>query len=338
MSFEKLQGQDQLRRVLIEELSAETISHAVLLSGPSGSGKRSWALALARALLCSQRSGAEPCQVCLSCRQFDSGNHPAFFYLEPKSRNIKIEQIREIRGRFYFEGANRVCLINQADQMTAEACSSLLKILEDPPQGLYFILLAEQAPQLFSTIVSRCRRFSLQPLRAEEIALVLKRKGVALSEKTELIIRLCKGLPGLALQMAQDPAFEERLREAADLADQLVSGQLTPRELLEQANILAERADLAELLELMYLYYRDGLIRKFCRNKALLAYPVQTLVCSDIISSDALEQVLGLIHSTLKELIFTNVNRRLTVEGLLIQLQRRFSYAQSDRSALPAGR
>lgn len=338
MSFEELQGQDQLRRAFTEELSAGTISHAVLLTGPSGSGKRSWALVLARALLCQQRSGAEPCQECLSCRQFDSGNHPAFFYLEPKSRKIKIEQIREIRSRFYFKGANRVCLINQADQMTAEACSSLLKILEDPPQGLYFILLAEQASQLFSTIVSRCRRFSVQPLRAEEIALVLKQKGVVLSEKTALIIRLCKGLPGMALLMAQDPAFEERLQEAADLADQLVSGRLTPRKLLEQADILAERADLADLLELLYLYYRDGLIQKLCRNEALLAYPVQRTVCLKKVSSEALEQVLGLIHSTLKDLIFTNVNRRLTVEGLLIQLQRRFSYAQSDRSALPAGR
>lgn len=338
MSFKELHGQDQLRRALIEELSAETISHAVLLTGPSGIGKRSWAMALARALLCRQRRGAEPCQECPSCRQFGSGNHPGFFYLEPKSRKIKIEQIREIRGRFYFEGVNRICLISQADQMTAESCSSLLKILEDPPQGLFFILLAEQTLQLFSTIVSRCRRFSLQPLRAEEITLILKQRGVVQPEKAALIVRLCKGLPGLALLMAQDPAFEERLREAALLADQLVSGQVTLREILEQAAILSERADLATLLELLYLYYRDELIRKFCRSEVLLAYPVQTSSCSGEISPDALEHALDLVHSTLKELMFTNVNRRLTVEGLFIQLQRRFSYAQSDRSAFPAGR
>ncbi len=335
MRFEQLQGQDQLRRSLTEELSAGTISHAVLLTGPSGSGKRSWGTALARALLCPERRSAEPCQQCLSCRQFDSGNHPGFFYLEPKSRKIKIEQIREIRGRFYFEGANRVCLINQADQMTAEACSSLLKILEDPPQGLYFILLAEQARQLFSTIVSRCRRFSLQPLRAEEITLILKQSGVVQPEKAALVVRLCKGLPGLALQMVQDPAFEERLQQAALLAGQLAMGKLTVQEILEQAAVLAEREDLTAFLELLYLYYRDGLIRKFCRSESLRAYPVQLSSCAVDISPDALEQALDLIHSTLKELMFTNVNRRLTVEGMLIQLQRRFSYAQSDRSTFP---
>ena len=116
-----------VKKGLSNLLVRQMVSHAVLLTGPPGSGKRTWGTALAQALLCSERVGAEPCLHCLSCRQFQSGNHPLFINLEPRGRQLKVKQIREVRHSFYLEGGNTVCLIHQAEKMTAVACSSCSK-------------------------------------------------------------------------------------------------------------------------------------------------------------------------------------------------------------------
>ncbi len=327
MLWAHLHEQEQMRLALQADLLAGTVSHAVLITGPSGSGKRTWGKILAHALLCPDRRGAEPCLECSSCRLFASGNHPHFFYLEPKGQTIKIEQIREIRGKFFFEGDPRVCLIHQADRMTAEACSSLLKILEEPPEGLYFILLAEQPHQLYSTIVSRCRRYSLQPLSPAAIASILEQRAGIDRAKASIISRMSKGLPGVALEMAEDPGFESRIREASRLGARLSAGDLRPREILEQALVLSEREDLMPFLEMLFLYYRDGLVQKLCHNEALLVNPSQDVSALEKLEPHALVAALELLHATLKEFKSTNVNRRLAMEGLLIQLQRRFRYA-----------
>lgn len=88
MSFKELYGQEGLRHTLTGKLIAGRVSHAVLLCGPPGSGKKSWGLALARALLCSRREGAAPCGECASCRQFQTGGPPALFHLRPQGRRL----------------------------------------------------------------------------------------------------------------------------------------------------------------------------------------------------------------------------------------------------------
>lgn len=324
MDINQLKGQPELRRALSRELTRGFTSHAVLLTGPAGSGKKTWGKALAQALLCPLRREAEPCMSCLSCRQFQSGNHPWFFPLEPEGRWLKVDQLREIRGRFYLEGNTRVCLIDKADQMTAVACSSLLKILEDPPPGLYFILLAEQARRLFSTIVSRCRHFSLHPLSTADILDLLRQRSDFPPEKAALISCLSNGLPGPALELAGDPGFECRLDEAAELAGGLVSGKDSPRELLDRAAGMAEREDLVPFMELVYLFFRDGLIWLLCGKEALLVNPANARFWRQKYSPHCLEQAMDQINTAIRDILTTNVNRRLAVEGMLIQLQRRF--------------
>ncbi len=325
ITFKDLSGRQDLQRVLPTALGKGTLSHAVLLCGPAGSGKRTWGRALAIALLCPDQQGGEPCLSCLSCRQFGTGNHPGFFYLEPRGRRLKIEQLREARSRFFYEGANRVCLINQADRMTAEAASSLLKILEEPPEGLYFILLAEQPRLLFSTILSRCQRFSMQPLSDSDIMDILMQEAPVSPEKATLCARLSNGLPGSALALSADPSFDQRIEEAAVLANRLAAGAVETREMLAYASELAEREDLVLLLNLIYLYYRDCLIQLLCADDKLLTNPGQARLSGGEVPPVNLEEAVELIRTTLREIESTNINRRLALEGMLITLQRRFA-------------
>ena len=325
MNFKDLHGQEGLRRALTGKLKAGAVSHAVLFCGPPGSGKKSWGLALARALLCSGRDGAEPCEDCPSCRRFRSGGATNLFHLQPQGRRLGIDQVRRIRGQFYLEGGNRVCLIEEAGQMTAEACASLLKILEEPPRGLYFILLADRPQQLPATILSRCQRFTLQPLSSAAILdLLIKKEGLS-PERAQLISRLSKGLPGLALELAASETFEEEMTRAAEIALKLAQKGCSSREILALAGELAGREDLLFFLELLYFVCRDGLLFLVCGSESLLINPKEARRWAGVVFPVGLEEAMALLQGTIQELGATNVNRRLALEGALLQIQRRFS-------------
>ncbi len=317
MSFKSLIGQNELRSLLLRALEKNRLSHAVLLSGPSGSGKKAWGRALAMSILCLEPSGGEPCMACPSCRSFINGNHTNYFSIAPDGRNIKIEQIRSIRQGFYLQGGKKVCLIDGAETMTAEASSSLLKILEDPPAGVHFVLLAEQLRLLFDTIISRCQRYTLKPLSfSEATGLLLEHKNIS-AEKAALLARLSGGLPGCAFRLADDGQFEERCEEAKTLAYNLATGCDSARQLLSWALYLSEKKDLVSFLELLCMQYRDGLVQSLGREGATAWFSNA--------GSAALEDAIMLINKVIYEMNTTNVNRRLLMEKTLILLQRRLS-------------
>ena len=323
MTFKRLTGQPELRSLLTSVLESEKISHAVLLTGASGSGKKSWGKLLAQAILCHARIGIEPCMKCISCSGFLSGNHPEYFYLEPEKRKIKIDQIRAVRESFYLRGSKKVCLVERAETMTAEASSSLLKLLEEPPPGLHFVLLAEQPRLLMDTILSRCQRYTLQPLRREEIIELLTAERSLSGEKAALLARISAGLPGLALDLADDEQFETRYKEAETLAYNLATGHDSALQLLSWAESLAERTDIIPLLELICLFYRDGLIQNLC-HKGEMFYQLDHLPAwVENLSSVGLEEAVLLINAVIYQINATNVNRRLLLEMMLIMLQRR---------------
>ncbi len=322
MSFSNLVGQDTLRRALVRLLNENRLSHAVLLTGPEGCGKKSWGQALARSLLCSDPVQGEACGHCLSCRQFSGGNHPEFYVLAPEKQSIKIEQVRSMRAGFHFLGGRKVCLIKQAETMTAEAASSLLKILEDPPEGLYFILLAEQPRQLFETILSRCQCYNLQPLSREEIkGILVNQKGLR-GEKASMLARLSRGIPGHAFELSEDQEFDRRREEVENLAMSLLSGADSAYHLLEQAASMAEREDLLSFLDLLCYSFRDGLILNLCRKEQLLIDPDRPSLRAEAVTVKGLEEIIHLINRTIYELTATNANRRLLLEKMLILAQR----------------
>ena len=160
------------------------LPHALLLTGPSGVGKRDFAERLAALLLCeAATSDMEACGQCVACRWLAAGNHPDFRRITPgedketeteEAKNekssekakkqgadiIRIDQIRELED-FVFAGshrqANRVVLVTDAEAMNSAAANSLLKLLEEPPSSVYFILISSRKKNLLPTLRSRCR-------------------------------------------------------------------------------------------------------------------------------------------------------------------------------------
>ncbi|TCP12656.1 DNA polymerase III delta prime subunit [Crenobacter luteus] len=173
------------------------LPNAWLFAGPAGIGKRAFAETLAQALLCeAPRDDATACGECEACRWFAAGHHPDYRALSPddgddggkgarRLAQIKIEAVRELIEFAHLSAhraGRRVVLVEPAEAMNPAAANALLKILEEPPEGVLFLLVSHQRERLLPTIKSRCRPFVLTAPDREAALAYLAREGVENAE------------------------------------------------------------------------------------------------------------------------------------------------------------
>ena len=177
MPLAELIGQDEIRERLRLMLAAGRLPQALLLSGPSGVGKETAALVLMQALCCRDPQSGDACGRCSSCLQIKRYRHPDVLSLRPENRQLKLAQINEAKefiSHMPVVGERRIVMISQAEAMNPPAANALLKTLEEPYAGIYFILLSRDPQALPATILSRCQRLVFRSLGLAEIARILQ--------------------------------------------------------------------------------------------------------------------------------------------------------------------
>lgn len=224
--WDEVLGHQQNKEFLQKLLKPGSRPHALLFYGMGGIGKKMLALHFAKTFLCKSTS-KKPCGICESCRLMDIENnsfaHPDFYLLtaEEAGKDIKIEQVKEMAKQAAFApvlSEHKVCIIDDAGQMTAEAANSLLKLLEEPPPGWMFILITQQAGRLLPTVLSRVVRLRFDAPDSSAVQQILKAKGI--TQNTQVLAALAGGSPGRALSYNQADIFAIR-REALDLLKKL---------------------------------------------------------------------------------------------------------------------
>lgn len=224
--WDEVLGHQQNKEFLQKLLKPGSRPHALLFYGMGGIGKKMLALHFAKTFLCKS-ADKKPCGICESCRLMDIENnsfaHPDFYLLtaEEAGKDIKIEQVKEMAKQAAFApvlSKHKVCIIDDAGQMTAEAANSLLKLLEEPPPGWLFILITQQAERLLPTVLSRVVRLRFDAPDSSAVQQILKAKGI--TQNTQVLAALAGGSPGRALSYNQADIFAIR-REALDLLKKL---------------------------------------------------------------------------------------------------------------------
>ncbi len=213
MQFGDFAGNAAAKAWLSAQVDSGRIPQALLIEGARGSGRRTLAMRLARAAVCeAEPRGKRPCGVCPACRK---SVHPDITVFGGDGQTVSVDAVRQLRQEVFVkpnEAVSRMLLLLDAETMTSQAQNALLKILEEPPPAVHFVLTCESRTQLLETVRSRCSALSLQPVSWEEASPILRRRLPQAEEgKLRQAHSLFSGAIGQILNGMEDGAFREVL-------------------------------------------------------------------------------------------------------------------------------
>lgn len=239
MNFSDFVGLGSEIEQLMRSVRTGRISHAYLIAGARGSGKRTLANLLVQALFCTGEE--KPCSACPACKRFLSGNHPDVRTVRAKGKSISVEEIRNLIDYLSnkpYEGGYHAVVVEDADRMTVSAQNALLKTLESPAGDTVFFLLTDAPSSLLSTVRSRCVPVRMPVLSREMCREVLLRHGVS-PEQTDMLAGYAMGSVGRALEAVEDDAVFA-LRDRVLRSAKALRG---PESVRQAAEPLAEEKD-----------------------------------------------------------------------------------------------
>jgi DNA polymerase-3 subunit delta' len=336
-------GQDKILSLLDHSLRTNAIAHAYLLVGPRHVGKGTLAINLAQALNCD---GPEvPCGECRSCQRIREGKHVDVTPIGLDSRTeIGIDDIRGLQRLANlppYEGKCKVFIIDEAEYLSTEAANSLLKILEEPPPRVVWLLLVAEEERLLPTIISRCQRLELKPVPSERVQEVLVNSYNVDADKAKLLTQLCHGRVGWALSALEDCDILEQRSQRIDRLASLLTAGLEQRFAYAQelaSQFSQDRKAGAEIIEIWFDWWRDLMLANGGCQEAIINVDYGTVLE---------EQARGLSLSEIKEFltnlgllqgaISKNVNPRLALEWLMLTLPRRGNPKHEIRTFGQAG-
>ena len=176
-TFEQVVAQTHITRTLTNAIASGRVAHAILFSGPRGTGKTTVARVLAKAMNCKDGPTPVPCNDCRSCNEITAGKAVDVFEIDGASNN-GVEQVRDIRENIKYlpaHSAYKIYIIDEVHMLTAEAFNALLKTLEEPPEHVKFIFATTEPNKVLATIQSRCQRFDFQHIHADVIGRQLEK-------------------------------------------------------------------------------------------------------------------------------------------------------------------
>jgi DNA polymerase III subunit delta' len=320
-------GHRQVRSLLERAALSGQVSHAYLLSGPSGIGKTTLAREFAALLECTGREprSPEPCGACASCLKIARGAHPDVALVEPPAgkRFLDVDTVREVLHAANLapsEGDYRIFILPEVERLLLPAVNALLKTLEEPPPHVVLLLTSAEPEQLLPTLLSRCQLLPLHPLAPDEITSALSERWGADAATAPDLAALANGRLGWAVRALEQP--ELRMQRAELLASLAELTGMPRAERIRQAGTLASDAEaVRQTLELWTLWWRDVV---------LAACGATNLATTGAARTEAERQgralgrertqafLQGLLDA--RAVLDQNANTRLTLEVLMLDL------------------
>ena len=283
-TFDDVIGQLAVTQTLKTQLVTDKMSHAYLFTGSRGTGKTSCAKILAKAVNCLHPENGNPCNRCSACRSIDDGSCMDVLEIDAASNN-GVDNVRDLRDDAIYTPSQvkkRVYIIDEVHMLSISAFNALLKIIEEPPEHLLFILATTELHKVPATILSRCQRFAFRRISQEDIAARLQyvayQENIDMDEgAARVLARLADGgmRDGLSLldQVASATTGEltaERVYACLGIAGEQCSAEMmgyiaehdTRKALALFNRLYTEGKDLAAMLDELASMTRDLLIMK----------------------------------------------------------------------------
>lgn len=324
--FKDILGNDMVKEHFKKAIENHKISHAYILTGEAGMGRKSIANAFAMTLLC-EKGGKEPCMVCHSCKQVLAGSHPDLIYVtHAKPASIGVDDIREqindtIQIRPY-SSYYKIYIVDEAEKMTVQAQNALLKTIEEPPAYAIIVLITTNQDAFLPTILSRCVQLKLKPLKDFTVKSYLTDHLNIAEREAEICAAFARGNLGKAIHLASSEQFQVLYQKVLNLVKNIANMDISM--LLDCIReIKDESFDLYEVLDLMQLWYRDVLMYKVTKDMNLLIFKDEYKLINGLgqnVDYSGLEQILSAIDKA-KARLDANVNTELAMELLLLTMK-----------------
>ena len=343
--FDDVVGQSHITETLKNQVRQDRLSHAYLFTGTRGTGKTTCAKILAKAVNCEQPVEGNACGICPACTGIDSGSILDVVELDAASNN-GVDQVRALRDEAIYAPAAvrcRVYIVDEVHMLSVAAFNALLKILEEPPEHLIFILATTELHKVPATILSRCQRFSFKRILPADIQnrlrMVAEREGIDLTDEgAALLARLADGALRDALSLLDQCAVSKKQINRETVLDTLgLAGNLKTAHILNAvrkgdseaaltllAQLYDAGKDISAVLAELAALVRDLLIQQTAPTggETLLTggYDEETLyTLSKGFTRERLLYLLRLLQETQAGLR-TSANRRTDAELCLIQM------------------
>lgn len=326
LKFGEILGHEQIKEHFQKAIESHKVSHAYILTGEAGMGRKSLANAFALTLLC-EKGKSEPCMECHACKQVLSGNHPDLIYVtHEKPASIGVDDIREqindtVAVRPY-SSYYKVYIVDEAEKMTQQAQNALLKTIEEPPSYAIIILLTTNQEAFLPTILSRCVQLKLKPLKDFVVKSYLTESMKIPEVDADVYAAFARGNLGKAITIASSEDFKEMHQEILNLLKHIKEMDIS--ELIDYIQKLKDdHMDIYECLDFMQMWYRDVLLYKVTKDINLLIFKDEYRTINEISKNsgyDGMERILEAIDKA-RVRLEANVNTELVLELMLLVMK-----------------
>ena len=324
--FKDVVGHSEIIQYIQNAVTEDKVSHAYILNGEKGSGKKMLAGLFAQTLQC-EKGGAEPCYECHSCKQAVSGNHPDIIWVtHEKPNSISVDDIRvQVNNTIDvkpYQGPYKIYIIPEADKMTVQAQNALLKTIEEPPKYAVILLLTENAELLLPTINSRCVMLKLRYIKDKLIKKYLMENLEIPDYKAEVCTAFAQGNMGKAIMLANSDHFNEIREEAIQLLKYIHEMELS--EIVDAvSHISVYKLEITDYLDIIMIWYRDVLMYKATKDLDKVVFKDQIKYIKEQAQKSSYEGIELILESLekAKTRLKANVNFDLVMELLFLTIK-----------------
>ena len=323
--FNSIIGHEQVKQHLQTAIEQNKISHSYIINGESGSGKKLTAAIFAETLQCEDK-GINPCGLCKSCIQAESGNHPDIIWVTHEKYSIGVDDIRnQLNNNISikpYSGPYKIYIIPDADKMTEQAQNALLKTIEEPPEYAVILLLTNNVDNLLPTILSRCVTLNLKPVKTDLIEKYLMERCKIPDYMARISARFSQGNVGKAIRYSSSEDFIELKEETLHLLKYIDDMEIY--EVVEAVRHLSKhKLEINDCIDLMQLWYRDVLMFKVTKDPNMLLFKEEYRFLSEQAKKRGYEELEDIIKAMdkAKKRLDANVNFDIAVELMLLSIK-----------------